>query len=60
MKYVDSCISYEVLLQDSGLAEKPNPNWNTFTPKKGDLALVKDKEYEFDGKEWKLCQETKR
>lgn len=52
MKYVDSCISLEVLKQDSGLLPKPRENWNTFNPKQGDIALVNQKEYEFNGTEW--------
>ena len=53
-KYVDSCITLEVLKQDSGLLPKPRENWNTFEPKKGDLAFVceDNSEYEFDGKAW--------
>ena len=51
-KYVDSCRTYEILLQDSGLLPKPKEDWNTFIPKKGDLAIADNFEYEFDGVAW--------
>lgn len=51
-KYVDICLTYEILLQDSGLLPKPKTNWNTFVPKVNDLALVEDKEYIFNGTTW--------
>lgn len=53
-KYVDSCLNLEILKQDSGLLPKPKEDWNTFTPKDGDIAFVdKDNsEYRFNGVEW--------
>lgn len=51
-QYVDSCYSYEILLQDSGLLPKPNDEWNTFEPKENDLALVQNQEYIFRGGKW--------
>lgn len=53
-EYIDSCLTYEILLQDSGLLPKPREDWNVFEPKKGDIAHVDedDSDYEFDGKEW--------
>lgn len=53
-KYVDSCRTYTILLQDSGLLPRPNPNWNTFKPKIGDVAHV-DKtntDYRWNGNQW--------
>ena len=52
--YVDSCRTYEILLQDSGLLPKPKPEWNVFTPEKGMIAHVDedDSDYEFNGKNW--------
>lgn len=51
--YVDSCISYEVLLQDSGLLPKPREDWNTFIPQVNDIAyVVNDGEYVFNGEFW--------
>lgn len=54
MEYVDSCYSYEILLQDSGLLPKPRDNWNVFVPVKGMVAHVDedDSDYEFDGEAW--------
>lgn len=53
-EYIDSCLTYEILLQDSGFLPKPKDDWNVFTPQKGDIAHVDedDSDYEFDGKEW--------
>lgn len=53
-EYIDSCLTYDILLQDSGLLPKPREDWNVFEPKKGDIAHVDedDSDYEFDGKEW--------
>lgn len=52
--YVDSCLTLEILKQDSGLLPKPREDWNTFTPKKGDVAHVDEdnSDYQFDGKKW--------
>ena len=52
--YVDSCITYKVLLMDSGIDPKPNEEWKTFAPKKGDVAHVDedDSDYVFDGNNW--------
>lgn len=52
--YVDSCRTYQILLEDSGLLPKPNPSWNTFTPVKGMVAHVDqgDIDYGFDGEKW--------
>lgn len=53
-KYVDSCRTYEILLQDSGLLPKPNESWVVFVPENGMLAHVDedDSDYEFDGTVW--------
>lgn len=53
-EYVDSCLTLEILKQDSGLAPKPKPEWNTFVPKEGDLAHVDedDSDYLFTNGEW--------
>lgn len=53
-KYKDSCRTYEILLQDSGLAPKPSEDWNTFVPQVGDIAHVDDEEsdYGWDGEKW--------
>ena len=58
MNYVDSCLTYEILLQDSGLLPKPRPTWNTFVPKKGDIAYVDEEDcyYRFGGKRWVKVQ----
>ena len=59
--YVDSCRTYTILLQDSGLLPKPTPTWNTFVPVKGMIAHVDedDSNYEFDGSKWvKMVEET--
>jgi hypothetical protein len=55
-EYADSCRTLGILKQDSGLLPKPQPTWNTFVPRKGDLAHVdeEDADYEFDGVEWVL------
>ena len=54
INYVDSCRTYEILLQDSGLAPKPTDTWNVFTPTEGDIAHVdeNDTDYRFNGTEW--------
>ena len=48
-KYVDSCRTYEILLQDTGFLPKPKKDWNTFNPNELDIAYVNenDKEYVF-------------
>ena len=51
-EYVDVCLTYEILLQDSGLSPKPREDWNTFEPKEGDLALANNEEYIFRGGLW--------
>ena len=63
MNYVDSCLTLQILLWDSGLEPAPervdeegNPiPWNTFVPKEGDVAHVdeNDTDYCFIGGEWK-------
>ena len=61
MGYVDSCRTYEILLQDSGLAPKPCEDWNTFTPREGCVAHVDedDSDYRFDGNGWvKIAKEN--
>ena len=51
--YVDSCRTYEILLQDSGLLAKPTETWNVFVPEKGMIAHVDDDgDYQFDGTQW--------
>ena len=52
--YVDSCLTYEILLQDSGLLPKPREDWNTFVPETGMVAHVDadNSDYEFDGNAW--------
>lgn len=52
--YVDSCLTLKILKQDSGLLPKPKDDWNTFIPKKGDIAHVDEdnSDYEFNGSEW--------
>ena len=52
--YVDSCLTLEILKQDSGLLEKPTKEWKTFTPKVDDIAHVDedDSDYRFNGVEW--------
>lgn len=60
-EYVDSCLTFQILLQDSGLAPKPNEDWNVFVPQQGDVAHVDedDSDYEFDGTEWKKLEDPK-
>ncbi len=55
IEYVDSCRTFEILLQDSGLLPKPREDWNTFVPEKGMIAHVDedDSDYIFNGTEWK-------
>ena len=57
--YVDSCRTYEILLQDSGLLPKPQEDWNVFEPKEGDMAHVDedDSDYCFDGEKWVKVEE---
>ena len=52
--FVDSCLTLEILKQDSGLLPKPNESWNTFVPAIGDIAHVDEdnSDYQFDGKDW--------
>lgn len=52
--YVDSCRTYEILLQDSGVLPRPNEEWNVFEPKIGDIAHVdeNEKDYVWDGIKW--------
>ena len=52
--YVDSCKTYEILLQDSGLLPKPKDNWNVFVPEQGMIAHVDEdnSDYVFNGTEW--------
>ena len=60
-EYVDSCLTYEILLQDSGLLPKPREDWNTFVPEVGMLAHVDedDSDYLFDGEKWvKITEEN--
>lgn len=60
-EYIDSCLTYEILLQDSGLLPKPCEDWNTFVPEAGMLAHVDedDSDYIFDGAAWvKLTEEN--
>ena len=53
-KYVDVCMTYKILLQDSGLITKPNENWKTFSPVKKDIAhvVIEKTDYGFNGIEW--------
>jgi hypothetical protein len=53
-EYVDSCLTLEILRQDSGLAPKPSLEWNVFIPKEGDLAHVDedDSDYLFVNGDW--------
>lgn len=57
--YVDSCLTLEILKQDSGLLPKPRENWNTFVPKQGDIAHVDEdnSDYQFDGERWVKIEE---
>ena len=59
MEYVDSCITLEVLNQDSGLLPPPREGWHTFAPEKGDIAHVDEEnaDYEFNGSEWVKIEE---
>lgn len=45
--YVDSCRTYTILLQDSGMLPKPKENWNTFVPKEKDVAYVLEQRKNF-------------
>ena len=64
MDYVDSCLTYQILLQDSGLAPAPELKdqegnvipWNVFEPHEGDIAHVDedDKDYVFQNGEWRV------
>ena len=57
--YVDSCTTFTVLLQDSGLLPKPREDWNTFVPQKDMVAHVDedDSDYRFDGTKWEKMVE---
>ena len=57
--YVDSCRTYEILLQDSGLLPKPREDWNVFVPQEGMVAHVDedDSNYRFDGNTWVRIEE---
>ena len=61
-KYIDVCSTYEILLQDSGLAPKPQENWNTFTPETDMLAYVitSRKTYKFNGESWVEFKEERK
>ncbi len=54
INYVDSCLTLEILKQDSGLLPKPKPEWNVFVPVQGMIAHVDEdnSDYEFNGTEW--------
>lgn len=58
--YIDSCRTYEILLQDSGLLPKPREDWNTFVPEEGMIAHVDEdnSNYRFDGTAWVKIEET--
>lgn len=63
INYVDSCLTLEILKQDSGLLPKPKENWNTFIPEKGMIAHVDEdnSDYEFNGEEWvKIVKEENK
>ena len=53
-EYVDSCLTYTILLQDSGLLPKPTEDWITFIPEKGMYAYVDENctTYIFNGTIW--------
>ena len=59
-EYIDSCCTFEILLQDSGLLPKPKEDWNVFTPQKGDIAHVDENnsDYKFNGEEWVEIETT--
>lgn len=54
IKLIDSCLTLDILKQDSGLLPKPKENWNTFEPQVGMIAYVDKDEafYQFDGTDW--------
>lgn len=56
--YVDSCRTYAILLQDSGLLPKPKEDWNTFIPQIDDIAHVdeNDTDYRWNGKNWEVIE----
>lgn len=60
-QYVDSCLTYEILLQDSGLAPKPSDDWITFEPREGDYAHVdeNDLDYVFHDGQWTETEKEK-
>ena len=62
IEYIDSCLTLEILKQDSGLLPKPKPNWNTFIPQKGMIAHVDqdDSDYVFDGLDWVIYVPEKK
>lgn len=53
-QYVDSCRTFAILLQDSGLVPKPREDWNTFEPKENDIAHVDEnnKDYIYKNGQW--------
>lgn len=57
-EYVDSCLTLEILKQDSGLLPKPREDWNTFEPHEGDIAHVDEdnRDYRFDGTDWVVIE----
>lgn len=60
--YVDSCLTLEILKQDSGLLPKPREDWNTFVPQEGDYAHVdeNDSDYVFHNGDWVLVVEENK
>ena len=62
-KYVDSCKTYTILLQDSGMLPKPKADWNTFVPQELDIARVDEdrKDYVFYNGQWvELTEELEK
>lgn len=59
-RYVDSCRTHKILLQDSGMLPKSKANWNTFVPKELDVAWVDEtqKEYVYHNYQWVELTET--
>jgi hypothetical protein len=57
-EYVDSCRTYEILLQDSGLLPPPQEDWNSFIPEEGMIAHVDEDniDYRFNGTEWEKME----
>lgn len=63
IKYVDSCRTYTILLQDSGVLPKPKPEWSTFIPKELDIAYVDETkiEYVYHNFQWvELTEQLKK